>query len=179
MKHHPASKQPLNSIQHFLTSWLASASILLACLSILPFVNCDIDSLEVGPAHQAAPAHPTYPAYAAGSASEAFSASEEAEKIMMHRHFDSSNQFDDLSEKRFQEVDGGQVSEAGGLNTLQNQPLEDVERLPAKGEEIRELFSRLTTLCTHLVWMRIVSVATLYTTSGYVMMCIVQNCTCT
>ena len=35
-------------------------------------------------------------------------------------------------------------------------------------------FSRLTTLCTHLVWMRIASVATLYRTSGYVK-CIVQN----
>ena len=34
-------------------------------------------------------------------------------------------------------------------------------------------FSRLITLCTHLVWMRI---ASLYTTSGYVVSCIVQNC---
>ena len=38
-------------------------------------------------------------------------------------------------------------------------------------------FSRLTTLCTHLVWMRVASLATLYTTSGYVMRCIIQNFT--
>ena len=29
-------------------------------------------------------------------------------------------------------------------------------------------FSRLTTLCTHLLWMRIVSAEELYTASGYV-----------
>ena len=35
-------------------------------------------------------------------------------------------------------------------------------------------FFRLTTLCTHLVWMRIASLAALYTTSGYVMRSIVK-----
>ena len=36
-------------------------------------------------------------------------------------------------------------------------------------------FSRLNTLCTPLVWMRIATVATLYTTSRYVIKCSVQN----
>ena len=45
---------------------------------------------------------------------------------------------------------------------------------------LKMYFSRLTTLCTHLVWMKIASLATLYTTSGYFMRCIVQKfCTCT
>ena len=40
----------------------------------------------------------------------------------------------------------------------------------------KKLFSRLNTLCTPLVWMRIAAVATLNTTSGYVVKCSVQNC---
>ena len=36
-------------------------------------------------------------------------------------------------------------------------------------------FSRLNTLCTPLVWMKNAAVATLYTTSGYVIKCSVQN----
>ena len=40
------------------------------------------------------------------------------------------------------------------------------------------VFSRLNTLCTHLVWMRIAAVATFFTPSGYVIRmlhCSVQN----
>ena len=36
-------------------------------------------------------------------------------------------------------------------------------------------FSRLNTLCTPLVWMRIAAIVTLYTTSGYIINCCVQN----
>ena len=39
--------------------------------------------------------------------------------------------------------------------------------------DLEKTFSRLTTLCTHLIGMRIASLATLYTTSGYVMRCMV------
>ena len=39
------------------------------------------------------------------------------------------------------------------------------------GYEYIITFSRLNTLCTPLVWMRIAAVATLYTTSGYVIKC--------
>ena len=40
---------------------------------------------------------------------------------------------------------------------------------------LRSSFSRLNTLCTPLVWMRITAVATLHKTSGYVINCSVQN----
>ena len=43
-----------------------------------------------------------------------------------------------------------------------------------KGTE--SIFSRLNTLCTPLVCMRIAAVATLYMTSEYVISCSVQNC---
>ena len=43
-------------------------------------------------------------------------------------------------------------------------------------KETESIFSRLNTLCTPLVCMRIAAVATLYMTSEYVISCSVQNC---
>ena len=43
------------------------------------------------------------------------------------------------------------------------------------GYEYIITFSRLNTLCTPLVWMRIAAVVTLYTTSGY--LCYKVQCT--